>query len=744
MDASVEPNPGPPPTRPPIARQAGFFSSASSRGWLSGVAVGGVTIVVAWMIVLLASSDWGAPSAFPSILLVDGSLAALWLAAALGIGMLVVRQAGMASALLRFDFLWLSWGVGVALLAAIDSALGSLGWLGGFSVVLIVAGVLSILWVARSAEGRVGWPGAVGVRDNSTRLTLTILPIAALLAAAASAPGWLWPTEFGGYDALAYHLQGPREWMEIGRIQPLGHNAYTFLPNWIESAFLHLMLLKGGTPTTAAWESAVACQFLCAGITVVAAGAAGSAAGMIAGSGTRGIARGLVLATPWVVVTGSLAYTECGVMLGCSLAIATTAIMVREDLGRRQRTCAAAIAGLGVALAIGSKASSVALVALPLAPLAIASLLSCPRNQRPWLVLAALGAIFVPLAPWLVRNAIAIGNPVFPFGVSLLGSGSGETALAWTTEECARFAEAHHETIAPWGWLAQLWDQWFRFGFGTAPNEEPWLPQWGPMPWLIAVGAVVAWGAAARRAAPLLRWISLGLALQLALWVGVTHMHSRFLIPTIVLGAVLASPLLLAIAAPRSRRGFGPRLMTATLVLLSAFPAVLLLGLRTAPVKPLDFVGAERIATGELVGAMLRDGGADRREWLSIAEQSGSPFVLNEMLEAGTRVLLIGESAPFWIRGPFEYATVWDGAGLVPHGALSLPTPEAWIEGLRARDIQAVLVDESMLRRWRSRGWLHPAIDPDELDWLFAELQPLTTTRSGTLYAVPPAKEQGQ
>ncbi len=736
MNPSVEPALSPPPTRPPITRLAGCFSAGSS-GWLPNATVGGATVAVAWMLVLFASSDWRAPSAFPWILLADGSLAAMWLTAALGFGALLVRLTGLAVALSRFDFIWISWAVGVALLAAADNALGSVAWLGGLSVVLVVAGIMSLFGGFRTAQGSVGWPDGLRQDGGSTRLTLTVLPVAALLAAAASAPGWLWPTEFGGYDALAYHLQCPREWMEAGRIQPAAHNAYSFLPNWIESSFLHLMLLKGSSSASSAWGTAVSCQFLCAGITVIAAGATGSAAGMIAGSGVRGIARGLVLATPWVVVTGSMAYTECGVILGCALAIACMALIARGDISGRISLMAAAFAGLGVALAIGSKASSVALVALPLAPLAMACLASCPSGTRARLSALALAAIVVPLAPWLARNAMAIGNPLFPFAVGIFGSGSPDTPLAWTTEECARFASAHHDTVSPWGRLTLLWDQWFRFGFGRAPNEDPWLPQWGPMPWLFALGAIVAWSAAVRRAAPRLRWLSVGLALQLALWMGVTHMHSRFLMPTVVVGAVLASPLLLAIAGPRVRATTGPRLMTATLTLLSAFPAVLLIGLQTSPVKPLDFVGGEDIATGALVGEMLRAEAADRGEWLAVADQSAAPFVLNEMLQEGTRALLVGEAAPFWVRGPFEYATVWDGAGLMPHGAASLPTPEDWIDSLRARDIKAVLVDEAMLRRWRLSGWLHPAIDPDDLDWLFSELQPLASTRSGTLYAVP-------
>ena len=53
-----------------------------------------------------------------------------------------------------------------------------------------------------------------------------------LVVAACAAPGWLWQTEFGGYDAMAYHLQLPREWFEQGRITTSTWNVYSAMPNY--------------------------------------------------------------------------------------------------------------------------------------------------------------------------------------------------------------------------------------------------------------------------------------------------------------------------------------------------------------------------------------------------------------------------------------------------------------------------------------------------------------------------------
>lgn len=88
-----------------------------------------------------------------------------------------------------------------------------------------------------------------------------------LLVAAAVPPGMLWSTEFGGYDALSYHLQVPREWLVAGSMRPLEHLAYAGLPNFVEGAFMHLMALRSDPR-----DAAIACQVLHACMLLLAAG----------------------------------------------------------------------------------------------------------------------------------------------------------------------------------------------------------------------------------------------------------------------------------------------------------------------------------------------------------------------------------------------------------------------------------------------------------------------------------------
>ena len=109
--------------------------------------------------------------------------------------------------------------------------------------------------------------------------------------------------EFGGYDVLSYHLALPADWWTLGRMGPLTTNAYSGLPGGAESAFLHLHALSGGTHDV----TGLAAQMLCAILTI-------NTASLLR---QKNAAAALVfLMTPWIMVTGSMAYTEA---LSCFL-----------------------------------------------------------------------------------------------------------------------------------------------------------------------------------------------------------------------------------------------------------------------------------------------------------------------------------------------------------------------------------------------------------------------------------------
>lgn len=112
--------------------------------------------------------------------------------------------------------------------------------------------------------------GSLRVLAAPTRLQWTFLASAfvagLLFGGCAIPPGIMWSTEYGGYDVLEYHLELPPEWLENGAIVGFKHNAYSYLPDLFEAAYLHLGLWKRSVI-----EASYASHFLHAAMAVLTA-----------------------------------------------------------------------------------------------------------------------------------------------------------------------------------------------------------------------------------------------------------------------------------------------------------------------------------------------------------------------------------------------------------------------------------------------------------------------------------------
>ncbi|VAX38298.1 hypothetical protein MNBD_PLANCTO03-1802, partial [hydrothermal vent metagenome] len=440
--------------------------------------------------------------------------------------------------------------------------------------------------------------------------------IAVLLVAAAMPPGWLWSSEFGGFDALSYHLQLPQEWLALGRIEPLEHNVYSYLPGSIEAAFTHMGAMTlaptdRGLLAGDGWRL-LACQGLHAGLTLTAAWLAARATRRFAlNAGTHAttarwagaITGCLMLATPWAVVTGSLAYNEAGVN---AMLAGVLLVCAQPQLSPTVRS---GLVGLLVGAACGFKPTALFFVGLPAGFLLVASCIQfqfycatdseprtsvrgsgehesppglksgAPKNGMlfsskklrtlaPALLVGALVGLLT-LSPWLLRNFLHSGNPVFPFAADLFGSAH------WSADQLARYTAAHTFD----GSLADR----LRTLLWTSPASAPGdptierfrglaNPQWGllaPMT-LAAVGLLLVRSprTAPRRAglspARLPALLTLGLLAQLLVWLTLTHLQSRFLLPTLPIAAVLVG---LAFAHLRTRADTRPEARAAVALL---------------------------------------------------------------------------------------------------------------------------------------------------------------------------------
>lgn len=583
--------------------------------------------------------------------------------------------------------------LGLGLYLTFTHALGALGLVEGPLARAIAIGVplggLALAgeqaWRARHALSRAFPPTVV------LPWILAAPAVGVMFAAACVPPGWLWLSEGNGYDVVSYHLQLPQEWYLAGRLRPFDHNVYSWLPGYVEAAYLHLMVVLGlpragqdGLGLLSRGDAVVACQMLHAWFAMFAAwcvaravrGVLPQADGWLTRM-TPGFCGALVLATPWTVVVGSMAYNEMPMV-----ALGAAALAAALDTGMSDRT-RATVSALLVGLACGAKPTALTLLG---GPVGAALALSIP--PRRWLACAlpAVGVGLAALAPWLARNAAWGPNPVFPFAASIFGDGH------WTHEQTHRFADAHRFTGSP---LDRFRAVFLPMG-STARGF--FHVQWGVFWPLATAGAVVA--LARDRGA---RILAAMLGAFVVAWLLTTHVQSRFLL------AGLAPAVLLLASGARTVGRWGSGIVAATTLAHAALAWTLFLSERGGrPTMLVPFGTA--VFTGQGTDASI---------------DAGSRAACNRLVGPRSRVYLLG-GAPFYFTCPVEYHTTYDASPLGDAIERHPDDPHAWTRALLDLGIDHVLVDErDLVRLWLSdpsrepTGWADPRVTPERLDrWL--------------------------
>ena len=446
-------------------------------------------------------------------LLTDGILLVAWLGAAYGIGSVVPlpESAGPMRGVTR-----IATGLGVMSLATLGLGLsGAMNRVIGFAVLGVgIAITVGRLYQSRgtaSATSRDWWRASAGW----SWLWLAAMPFLAMaIVAAFVPPGVLWGDEPNGYDVVEYHLQIPREWYEAGRITALHHNVFSYFPFNVEMQFLLAMHLRGGP-----WAGMYLAQLMHVAYVALSVAAVYAAARSIGGSAAGATVAGVcAAATPWLALLGPVAYNEGGLLLYGTLAIGWTLHALR---GPERRVTTMAIAGAMAGFACGVKPTGVPMLLLPL-PVAFVVIAAMRREAigRAFVASIAFAVVGVTLySPWLVRNLAWTGNPVFPEAQSVFGRAH------FTDAQQERWKAAHSpraDQQGVGGRLRAAWEQIAtdaRFGYVLFP--------------LALVCAVLVY----RRPET---WLLLAmLALMLAIWLGFTHLQSRFFVLAIPVAALL-------------------------------------------------------------------------------------------------------------------------------------------------------------------------------------------------------------
>ncbi len=645
------------------------------------------------------------------ILIYSGWMPVVYVLGAWGYGRVLWQREG--------EMAWVGrLGVGLAVMLSATHLMGVFGILNGMSAWAVsgVGVLLAGYWVVKDHGGEErGLPKIDGL---GLCFGVVVAGVVGLLVVAACQPaGVLWDSEYGNYDSLSYHLELPRVWMEMGRVWPVDFNVYSFLPSYVEAAYVHMGAL-GGTGMGGlgladdGGRGIYAAQLLSVVFTVLGALVSGSVTnracvllGMHEGVRDIGgwIARVLVVTTPWVVVVGTISYNESAVVL---LTMCGIGIALETQWSVMRRTVGAAVV-MGVACSCKPTAL---FLAVPMVGVVLLSLVPVKVWWKVVIVGGVVGAVV--LMPWLVRNEMAAGNPVFPMMSSVFGEGH------WDSGQHERYGAAHS---FGGNWIERMKMLVMPDAGGTAHvSRYRGLSnmQWGVTPAMGMVGLIVLVGIQKTRRAGVVCVVGVGVVL--VAWMGLTHLQSRFLVPMVGVLGVLGGLGVVAVgdwgARQRGQAGRpgGARYVAGIVVLITATMGVIVVPAILLVVQVGGQVGGSLngflvVGTDAFAGE-IGEGGFDEVLWWG---------GVNRVAEDGAGVYLIGDATASYVRSPVMYNTTYDGWLI---GDLMRQFPEdhgAWERGLRERGIGWIVVNLRELDRLGESGWGDPDVTADSMiEWV--------------------------
>ncbi len=717
-----------------------------SRGRLIALVFAGVVLVLVRVL---------SPEAL-FVILRDGPISLGIIVAASGLGLWVVRLLGLHDAPVRWQLL-LSVALGMGALSLLILALGILGLLDRlFWSVLLVLFALAGLprWWRLLAQSRAGMPGDSGSRAQisaapssagsqlSPWLWLLAVGFAALaLLGATMPPGVLWPAEGNGYDVLEYHFGAPRDFLDAGRIAYLPHNIYANFPLNVEMLYLLTMVLHGDAIDavyTAKLLNAMTAFLAVGGVWLV---------GRECGRGT-GLFAGLLAAScPFLVYLSGVAYVENAMVFYAAMAMATF-VRARRDERREGRWML--VCGLLSGLACGCKYTAVVAVA---APLGLAVVLTVLRRRPLRLRMSVVFVVgcLLTFGPWLVKNTVATGNPVFPLAHEVIGARDG----VWSDDRAAMWREGHlpdekHRPFAArcgrlWNEVIStrmfgpvvgfglffgvflLWASWrrptsFSMALDDPPGNDGRRGDWrtvSPCPEL--------------KAAALACHLAAGcmIVVGLAAWLFTTHLVGRFSIVVLVPCAVLTG-LAGQAGSSRDRRPA----QYAILAAIAAFNLWMSWSLFSSPTASIYRPDARFIKMRAFGLTQLMTEG----------EFPGYAHVprLNELSAEGYKALVVADARRFYLDAGADYCVVFNDNPF-SEAAADL-SPDDLIRWLRKRHYSFVYVDWGEMKRLRTTYGFWPSLTIELFEQLVeAGLRPVESFKwkpeaeiaYSTLFALP-------
>lgn len=469
-----------------------------------------------------------------------GLLCLVWVTA-IGVGRRILRRSGIIVNLTKIEkFIFISaLGLGVVALGIMF-----LGLMGILRMQFIILWLFSCALTWGGDEIRLDFPHLPASRAEQGVLLIAGITLILTIAHALTPP-W-------DYDSLMYHLEGPRRFLESGRI--------IFIPDiWqANGPFLIEMLFGIGL----AFQNDTFPKLVHLAFGILLGLSTFSFAHRYLSQKHAWIALAILLGTGILPIWASWAYVDLAWALYEFLALYSITIWL-SNIENRQFLL---IAGLFSGMAMGTKYLAIAGTVL-ITIWVIWESRNFPVKRIISSSLRFLAIATLISAPWWIKNALLTGNPIYPFIF---------TSSTWDSNRITLLMSY----LQSFGTGRTLWDYLllpvniylFNNNFSTFPFEVPSL--------LFPISIIYI----TQRNNRILNKIGLYASAMFCIWAAGTQ-QTRFLLPIFPILSILSSSVLLSIPSMRHRRAIAIGLVGGACI-----TAIILQGLYFYNVKPLSVI----------------------------------------------------------------------------------------------------------------------------------------------------------
>jgi hypothetical protein len=576
-------------------------------------------------------------------------------AAAVSLGDLALRCLRLEKGMALVERVALDYGLGAGILGVLALLVGRLGWLDpwfvrvGLGVVAAAGLFTSRLWQAPRGSLSALWSWK----------TLLFCPFVVVMILASMLPSI-------DFDVLEYHLQGPKEYFQSGRISYLPHNVYTNMPFNVEMLHLLGMEVMGDW-----WWGGLSGQLLVAFFGPAAAILIAGAARRLASSRAGWIAAIVYLSTPWIYRLAAIAYVEGPLCFYHAAAI--WVLLEGRGLASAGIWRVWGLQGLLAGCAMGCKYTGFVSAGIPFG---ILSLLDSGRRRSMAPVVCYVLGWAVVMTPWLGKNVLDTRNPVYPLECRIFPSPE------WDADREVRWQRVHGPRALEIGELKSSLADWWH-GRELLPDSFHVVRQfWSSLvdvagrsdwqsPLYVALAPLALLRAGSRRAA-LALWSFV--AYLFLTWWFATHRIDRFWLPILPPLAILA--------------GLG-----ADWIRARSWTVVLTIVMTISIVTNLTYISTALAGLNEWTGdlVLLRD---------KITGRWNAPMGrMDNELRADAKPLMVGQAAVFHLKHRVAYNTVFN-----PETIEQLAkgrTAEEFRRALEERHLTHVYVDWKEISRHR-------------------------------------------